>query len=192
MTRLATVLLMAAALSADAALGAPPQAASARGSQILNLYKQQLQAALKGGMQRGPLEAISACRVEAPQVAAAVSVDGVVVGRASHRLRNPENVAPDWVAPILADYVENSTGRLPRTVALDGGREGYVEPIFLQPLCTACHGEDIAPALRDEITALYPEDRATGFEPGDLRGVFWVEYPLDETPARRSPESTGN
>ena len=24
---------------------------------------------------------------------------------------------------------------------------------------------------------LYPEDMATGFEAGDLRGVFWLEFP---------------
>jgi hypothetical protein len=27
------------------------------------------------------------------------------------------------------------------------------------------------------LAARYPDDRATGFAPGDLRGWFWVEVP---------------
>jgi hypothetical protein len=60
-------------------------------------------------------------------------------------------------------------------VALGGGRHGYVEPIVMQPLCVTCHGEEIAEPLRQRIAELYPEDRATGFRVGELRGLFWVE-----------------
>ena len=55
-------------------------------------------------------------------------------------------------------------------------RVGYVEPIVTQPMCIACHGETLSPAVADAIGRLYPEDRATGFAAGDLRGVFWVEF----------------
>ena len=60
---------------------------------------------------------------------------------------------------------------------LDEGRAGYVEPILLQPLCVACHGEAIEPGLATRIAELYPQDRAVGFRVGELRGVFWVEFP---------------
>jgi hypothetical protein len=99
------------------------------------------------------------------------------VGRASHRLRNPANVPPEWVAPILDAYVASSADRAPRAVPLADGRWGYVEPILLQPPCLACHGETLAPDVASRIAALYPDDRATGFRVGDLRGVFWIEYP---------------
>ena len=33
--------------------------------------------------------------------------------------------------------------------------------------------------IAERIRALYPEDQATGFREGDLRGVFWVSYPAD-------------
>lgn len=146
------------------------------GGELLKPYKQQLQAALKSGLQQGPSQAIDVCRVQAPAIAGSVSVDGVVVGRTSHRLRNPENVAPDWVEPVLADWVDTPASAQPLTVTLDGEREGYVEPIVMQPLCVTCHGEVIGPALKERIDALYPGDRPTGFSPGELRGVFWVEY----------------
>ena len=50
-------------------------------------------------------------------------------------------------------------------------------PIRLQPQCTMCHGPAaaIADEVRAEIAASYPDDRATGFATGDLRGWFWVE-----------------
>lgn len=79
--------------------------------------------------------------------------------------------------PILARYLEQPGDRAPQSVALGDDRRGYVEPILLQPLCLTCHGASLAPELQSRIDELYPDDRATGFEVGDLRGVFWVEYP---------------
>ena len=70
-------------------------------------------------------------------------------------------------------YTPRSNGAVP----LPDNRWGYVEPITVQPLCLACHGSEIVPDVADRISELYPEDRATGFAVGDLRGVFWVEFP---------------
>jgi hypothetical protein len=150
--------------------------APARGPELLAPFKAELQGALLAGMAEGPAAAIHACRVQAPRIAESLSVDGVRVGRASHRLRNPANTAPDWVAPILRQYLDAGAGAGPVTVPLSGSRAGYVEPIVTQPLCVTCHGTDVDPALLDTIRSLYPDDRAVGFSAGDLRGVFWVEY----------------
>ena len=45
--------------------------------------------------------------------------------------------------------------------------------------CLACHGpaEALDEEVRVALAELYPEDRATGFRSGDLRGWFWVEVP---------------
>ena len=45
--------------------------------------------------------------------------------------------------------------------------------------CLQCHGkvDDLAPEVRDVLAKNYPQDRATGFAAGDLRGWFWVEVP---------------
>ena len=47
------------------------------------------------------------------------------------------------------------------------------------PLCLQCHGEAIAPPVAEKITKLYPEDKATGFREGDIRGAFVVTKLLD-------------
>jgi hypothetical protein len=147
-------------------------------------FKQRLMAALQAGLAQGPDRAIDACRVEAPAIAAASGGPGVTVGRSSHRLRNPANAPRPWVQPLLDGFVASPATAAPRAVALPGGGVGYVEPIVLQPMCLTCHGATLAPAVQARIAALYPRDEATGFAPGDLRGVFWIEFAPGEVPAR--------
>lgn len=149
------------------------------GAKLLAPFKRDLQQALREGLAKGPAEAVAACRVRAPEIANARSQEGIRLGRASHRLRNPANVPPDWVAPILDAYVATPSERSPRTVRLGEGRAGYTEPILLQPLCLSCHGDALAPGVADRIEELYPHDRAIGFQVGELRGVFWVEFPTE-------------
>ena len=99
-------------------------------------YKTELQAALAKGLSKGVLEAVSACKIQAPDIAAGLATAGIRVGRM-----------------------------------------GYVEPIIMQPTCSLCHGVNIAPDVMAKIATLYPEDQAVGFRVGELRGVFWAEYP---------------
>jgi len=157
-----------------------PGVDSTRGAELLAPFKKDLKLALVAGMQQGPLNAISVCKDQAPQIAASLSIDGVQMGRTSHRLRNPENSAPEWVDRVLQAYLGEDQDREPRLVRLQNDRLGYVEPIATQPLCLACHGNTLSPDLAVLIREEYPEDEATGFSEGDLRGVFWVEYPEAE------------
>ena len=149
----------------------------ARGAELLEPFKQQLQGALREGLGRGPAEAIAACRTKAPEIAASLSQGGIRVGRASHRLRNPANAPPAWAEPLLDGYRADPSLRVGRAVRLDERRRGYVEPIFVQPLCLTCHGEDLSEPISSRLAELYPEDRAAGYRVGDFRGVFWIEFP---------------
>lgn len=151
-----------------------------RGVELLAPFKQDLKQALVAGMQNGPLSATSVCKEQAPAIAESLSIEGVQMGRTSHRLRNPDNSAPDWVDTVLQAYLGEEQERVPRLVTLANHRSGYVEPIATQPLCLACHGKSLAPDVAAHIAEAYPEDQAVGFEAGDLRGVFWVEYPEAE------------
>jgi len=162
-----------------AATQAQPPAASdaevaARAAAALAPFKSDLMQALQAGLAESPAAAIAVCRTEAPQIAAAATAPGIELGRSSHRLRNPANAPAPWMREIIDGYLADPADRAPRTVRLDGGRYGYAEPIVMQPLCTVCHGSAIDAELGRRIAALYPADRATGFEVGDLRGIFWV------------------
>lgn len=175
MPRSPALLLTALLLQPVTALSAQPQLTPAA-QKALTQYKQDLQAALQAGMAQGLDEAISACNTQAPQIADRLSQEGIRLGRSSHRLRNPQSIPPDWAQPTLEDYLAHPETRLPRHVQLDNHRAGYIEPIVLKPLCTACHGTHLADPVATRLAELYPDDEATGFEPGDLRGIFWVEY----------------
>lgn len=149
-----------------------------RGAKLLLPLKMNLKQALMAGMQEGgPVHAIKACKDQAPEITNALAVQGVQIGRTSHRLRNPDNTAPEWADIALKSYLNDETDRAPRVVSLANNREGYIEAITIKPLCLACHGSNLAPQVAEQIQAMYPQDEATGFELDDLRGVYWVEYP---------------
>lgn len=172
-----TRLLLAACVAAVcASCTASDFDAEARGAELLMPFKANLKSALVEGMELGPVNAISVCSNEAPSIAAELSVDGVVMGRSSHKLRNPGNAPPGWLAPYLDGFVEGKQ-QGPLVLALENGRHGYAEPIATQAMCLSCHGETLSPEITKHIGETYPEDQAIGFEEGDLRGVFWVEFP---------------
>ena len=148
-----------------------------QGAALLVPFKTKLKHELVTGMQAGLDEAIVACNTAAPGIAASLSIDGVVMGRSSHKLRNPANAAPDWVALWIESYLAGQSQ--PVSIELEDGRHGYIEPIMPQPLCLICHGQDLQPEVAEKLAQLYPEDQATGFAEGDFRGVFWVEFQAD-------------
>ena len=132
---------------------------------------QRLQAAFADG----PGAAIGACQVAAPEIAAAVADEqGLRIGRTSHKLRNPANVAPDWAAAFVAERRET-----PVWLSHADGRLAGLLPIPTKPLCVMCHGQAdvLAEPIRNALAERYPEDNATGFAAGDLRGWFWLEIP---------------
>ncbi len=119
----------------------------------------------------GPPAAIEACATLAPALAREVAAEhGLAIGRTSWRLRSQANRPPAWAAPLLEGRPEVEVlARLP------GGALGVLLPIRVAPACTQCHGGEVAPTVREALARRYPDDQATGFAPGDLRGWFWVE-----------------
>ena len=175
------LLVLATALQA----GVPPQtsfpAETARAEQAMNELQQALLAKLKATMDSGgPAAAVEVCRTEARAIADAVAKrHGIELGRTSHRVRNPANAPRAWARVIVdgASGAKASAEKL-RTVDL-GNRVGVLRPIGTADTCTRCHGADdeVRRNIGAALAAAYPEDRATGFAPGDVRGWMWAEVP---------------
>ncbi len=132
----------------------------------------ELMAAMDAG---GPAEGITVCGSKAPAIAAQVSrVYGIEIGRTSHKLRNPDNRAPEWAAALVDELADSPT-------YLEGpdGELGLLLPIRLKAECQMCHGprDQIDEAVLETIAENYPEDKAVDFAEGDLRGWFWIEVP---------------
>lgn len=172
--RLAKTLLLTCALTSSATVMAMDPAAT------LIPFKQALKQTLMQALSGGPAAAVDACRLQAPALATRYSNNDVRVGRASHKLRNPENAPAPWLAEIIDSYLAEPSQRAPVTTVLADGRNAYVEPIVTQAMCLACHGSNIPADVSARLHQHYPQDQATGFREGDLRGVFWVTW--TETP----------
>ena len=150
-----------------------------RAQVLLAPFKSKLVEALTTAVAEGPIHAIEFCNEKAPGIAADLSTGGVEVGRTSHRLRNPENAPEAWMEPLLSDYARIEGVGDPRAVRLDDGRIGYVEPLYIKPVCLVCHGDAVPDEVGKILAALYPGDSATGFKQGEFRGMVWLKMPAD-------------
>ena len=70
-------------LALAAGLAQAQDSAAVREPEVLAHFKRDLKGALQAGMAQGPLEAMGACQLEAPAIAAALSQDGIRLGRIS-------------------------------------------------------------------------------------------------------------
>ena len=148
--------------------------------------KGELVAALAEGEAVG---AIGVCRVVAPEIAAKHSVGGWTIQRVSDRNRNPDNRADTSEARFLKEFADTSElapNFLVDWQPVDSGSPAemqfaYYKPIRIQPMCLKCHGDmqTLGPGVYEALKKNYPLDKATGYRPGDLRGMFVVhaDYP---------------
>ena len=149
----------------------------------------ELQAELRQAMQQGgPVAAIEVCRTRAPLVASRLSASaGADVGRTAMRVRNPANAPDDLERAIMQSFAAVlANASPPSSVAPEavvelrsaqGIERRYLRAIPMQPLCLTCHGATLPPDVAAAIARDYPQDAATGFEPGQLRGAVTVRWP---------------
>lgn len=170
-----------------AAAGGPTdtERAQAATAAFASALKSELVQAMQTG---GPTEAIAVCHERAGVIAETVSREqGVAVSRVSLKNRNPGNAPNEWQRAVLEDFeVRRSSGEPPGdlawqdTVDTDAGREfRYMKAIPTGGLCLRCHGEVLDAEVTERLSELYPDDRATGFREGDLRGAFVVTRPIE-------------
>jgi hypothetical protein len=148
---------------------------------LLKPFKVELKGGLQAGMKKGgPVDALHACNILAPEILAKHNLKGYTIGRTSERLRNPINAPENWIIPLLEEY-KNSTMENPKKgkVVFEKNFKAYVEPIYIQGICLTCHGSNVPEMVKDEIKTLYPQDKALDFKLGEFRGLFWVKAPLN-------------
>ncbi len=144
--------------------------------------KGKLQAAMKSG---GPIAAISVCNQQAPLIAAELSKQsGWEIYRTSLK---PRARKPDaWDKRMMKSFEQrHEDGDKFKSLfnqdisEVDGiASFRFIQAIETQKICLVCHGDNIAPAIADKITELYPNDKAIGFKEGDIRGAFSIIQPI--------------
>lgn len=152
---------------------------------FMGALKGQLKGALKSG---GPVVAIQVCNTEAKAIAQAHSqTSGWEIGRTSLKLRNPDNAPDTWEMAALEKFeARKAAGEDPKKIEFyevvnQGGKQvfRYMKAIpTAEKPCLACHGPKIKPEVAKTLDKLYPQDKARGFKPGDIRGAFTITQPM--------------
>jgi uncharacterized protein DUF3365 len=136
----------------------------------------ELKHALEEG---GPVKAIKVCNIEAPQIADQISDQhDLIIGRTSLKTRNPNNKPDAWEQTVLQQFEQyKQEGEEIATLEYYEETENgfrYMKAIPTKGLCLACHGETLAEPIKATLAKYYPNDMATGFKIGDIRGAFTV------------------
>lgn len=175
--------VLAPAQDADALLAASRETAG----QLIQQLGAQLRAELAKG---GPEGAVVVCKTIAPELAGRLSRDtGWRVSRVSLKARNPLLGSPDaWEQRGLEEFDRRAaagekaeTLEVAEIVEEPAGRYyRYMKALPVQPLCLTCHGttETMSPDVLQRLRAEYPNDRATGYRAGQVRGAVTVKRPL--------------
>jgi hypothetical protein len=180
------LLVLLAGCSAPPEISAAREAElAARSARLADQFQTELQQALKAALAAGgPVGAIDTCATVAPAIADRLSAEsGATVRRTALMARNPA-AKPDaferetmtaWRAEPL-----DEAGRPRVRVAAVTGQAGpevrWIRAIPTQKMCLQCHGEALAPEVTQALAARYPDDRATGFREGQLRGALSIRW----------------
>ncbi len=131
----------------------------------------------------GHANAISVCREKAPAMAKGLSEKtGWAIRRVSLKNRNPKAVPDAWEEAVLREFEQRlAAGQSPVTmdksevVVIDGQKTmRYMKALPTQELCMNCHGKPnkVSADVQAKLKELYPDDKATGYDVGQIRGAI--------------------
>ena len=172
---------MMGARAEDSSQQAFDRDAQAAIKELATSLKSSLMAAMNDG---GPAEAVSVCNLIAPSLAAEISKKyGLEIGRTSLKVRNPANEADAWETDVLQRFETRlASGEAIQKLTFkekvdseSGSQWRMMKAIPTDKVCLSCHGKKIAEPIQAKIEAHYPDDLATGFKLGDIRGAFTVK-----------------
>ncbi|MFN3229804.1 MAG: DUF3365 domain-containing protein [Asticcacaulis sp.] len=160
---------------------------SARSNVLADRYQSELLTALKTAMASGgPVAAITVCTEQSPAIAARLSEENNAhIQRVALRWRSPAAQPTASERQVLKSWLKaplDPQGN-PRSIVFQSGRDEvtFMRAIPLKPECQTCHGVNIQPEIKATLAESYPDDRATGFRPGELRGAFRIVWSQPET-----------
>jgi Protein of unknown function (DUF3365) len=146
-----------------------------------DLLKSRLSEAIKTGGVKG---AVGSCKPLAPELTTTVGdQSNLEIARTALRLRNPDNAPDAWELVNLELFLKQlAAGGDHKTLEMFDvvtTKEGqrlfrYMKPIMTGELCLGCHGPAMPQDIKLEIARNYPEDKATGFSLGEMRGAFSI------------------
>ena len=150
-------------------------------------FMKELKSILIEQMQTGGvLQAVSVCSDTAQVLTNKFGVEkGIYIKRVSFKNRNPNNFPDDFEKRILDKFelLHQNNELNSKTEFVDIVTEDdykylrYLKPILVQAECLNCHGNqsDMMSEVKALIVQEYPQDKATGYKVGDIRGAVSVK-----------------
>lgn len=151
-----------------------------KGKEIASSAFMALSSELAKAVKDGGLEnALSFCNINAlPLTDSLSNAHNVEIKRTSLKYRNPKNKPTEKEREILNQYeLAKENGHLMQPIIdNEEDRKSFYAPIITQAACIKCHGEKSNISLYDSILDLYPDDLATDYKQGDLRGMWSISF----------------
>jgi hypothetical protein len=149
-----------------------------QGDTISSLVQKVLLANVMQAMKSGgPGFAVTYCNEKAMPLTDSLSkLYNCVIQRVSDKYRNSSNKLSGTDAEALKTI---STSMNPVLIS-ENERWIYYKPIKIaMPACLNCHGtagKEMDPKTAEIIRIKYPEDKATGYKEGDIRGLWKISF----------------
>jgi hypothetical protein len=176
-----TWVVWATALAAEPGADTPDKQARELAQQFVGLLKPQLKQAMADG---GATRAIAVCADKAPAIADSLSTkSGWTVKRVSLKSRNASRAVPDgWERRVLLEFDRRqAAGENAADIDFGevvGGQYRYMQAQGVEPLCLVCHGKGLADDVQETLRQYYPDDWATGYSLGQVRGAISLSKTL--------------
>jgi len=154
-------------------------------------FMKELKGILIGQIQSGSIvQAASVCSDTAQVLTNNYGIEkGVFIRRVSFKNRNKNNFPDGFEKKTLNKFelLKQNKELTDLTEHSEIVKEGefnylrYLKPILVQAECLNCHGSEneITDEVKNLITRKYPDDKATGYKIGDLRGAVSVKKILN-------------
>ncbi|TPH13452.1 Tll0287-like domain-containing protein [Litorilituus lipolyticus] len=161
---------------------ADEQQLTSEAKKIVKSFGGTLKPKLKQAIQSGGLvHAIDVCAIEAPKIAKKLSQKTQWdVSRVSLKTRNAKNAtANNYEQKILQQFAQQKEQANTKQTAnslehaeIVNNEFRFMKAQLIEGVCLNCHGNTIAPEVKQALQKHYPNDMATGYSLGDVRGAF--------------------
>lgn len=156
-----------------------------KGEKITAATQQELLKNVSAAMKKGgPSYAIEFCNTRAIALTDSLSNEfNCNIERLSMKNRNPDNfpdsqTEKEQLKKYKKQY-QKGENIIATTVAFDDRIEYYKPIVVGMETCLKCHGtpeNGLSEETKEQLSQLYPDGKATGYELGDFRGAWKVTF----------------
>lgn len=151
-----------------------------KGKEIASATFVALSSELQNAMSDGGVEnAVKYCNLKAMPITDSLAIKyNVEIRRTSDKIRNLSNKASAQELKTIANYKKSllEGKQLKHQVVSHNDEYTFYAPILINDMCLKCHGNKSDISSYDVITNLYPNDLATGYKSGQVRGIWSINF----------------